>query len=210
MVPGVVAQGGEGQLHVEAGSLGDHTLGLLNDDPAVEGVLELLVEDLGFEGGAVLEDGNSRDVSQGLGRLDVVFSHLARVEVEQVEGADDGATQAHGKRVYRADPGGERLPSEPGPASVDLGQVLVHNGPAAHVTVQARAFPGLQLEQFQQPHGLTGRRHHSQVAVGPDQHEPGRVDTQYVNAAVGQQGEQLHHVELRHQRVGQLNERPGE
>ena len=31
---------------------------LLYDDAAVEGVLELLVQDLGFEGGAVLEDGD--------------------------------------------------------------------------------------------------------------------------------------------------------
>ena len=49
MVPGVRAQGREGLSRVEACSLGDDALGLLDDDAAIGGVLELLVEDLGLE-----------------------------------------------------------------------------------------------------------------------------------------------------------------
>ena len=55
MVAGMVAQGRERPLHVEVFSFGDHSLGLFDDDPAVECVLEFLVDDLGFEGGAVLD-----------------------------------------------------------------------------------------------------------------------------------------------------------
>jgi hypothetical protein len=39
VVAGMVAQGRERLLHVEAGSFGHHPFGLLDDDPAVEGVL---------------------------------------------------------------------------------------------------------------------------------------------------------------------------
>ena len=81
MVAGMVTQGRERLLHVEAFSLCDDPLGLLDDDPAVERMLELLVDDLGFEGGAVLEDGDGRDVGQGLGGVDVGFVHFAGLPV---------------------------------------------------------------------------------------------------------------------------------
>ena len=90
------------------------------------------------------------------------------------------------------------------------GEVLVHDRLAAAVTVQAGTFLGLQLEQFQEPHGLAGGGHHPQVAVGPGQHETGGGDVEHLDAAVGQPGQQLDHVEVRHQRVGQLHQRPDE
>ena len=114
VVAGVVAQRGEGLFHVEAGAFGDHALGLLDDDAAVEGVVELLVDDLGLERGAVLEDGDGGDVGEGLGGVDVGLSHLARLGVEQVEGADDGAPQPHGQGVHRVEAGGERLGARTG------------------------------------------------------------------------------------------------
>ena len=51
--------------------LGQHPFGLLDDDAAVERVVELLVDDLGLEGGAVLEDGDGGDVGERLGGGDV-------------------------------------------------------------------------------------------------------------------------------------------
>ena len=100
---------GERLLHVEAVPLGDHAFGLLDDDAAVERVVELLVEDLGLERGAVLEDGDGGDVGERLGGVEVGWSHLAGLDVEQVEGADDGAAQPHRQRVHRVEAGGERL-----------------------------------------------------------------------------------------------------
>ena len=76
-------------------SLGDHPLGLLDDDPAGEGLGELLVEELGVERGAVLEDGDGGDVGERLRGDDVVVAQGACREAEQVEDADDVAAQAH-------------------------------------------------------------------------------------------------------------------
>ena len=115
-----------------------------------------------------------------------------------------------GKRVHRVEAGGERLGRESGPAAVDRGQVLVHDRLAGAVAVEAGAFLGLQLEQLQHAHGLAGGGHHPQVAVGGDQHEPGGADVEHVDATVGEQGQQLHDVEVGDERVGQLHERPGE
>ena len=41
-------------------------------------MVELLVDDLGLERGAVLEDGDGGDVGERLGGVDVGLSHLAR------------------------------------------------------------------------------------------------------------------------------------
>jgi len=75
-------------------------LALLDDDAAIERVLALLVDDLGFERGAVLEDGDGGDIGQSLGGFDIGPAHFARLQVEQVEGSDDGAPQPHGQRVH--------------------------------------------------------------------------------------------------------------
>ena len=75
-----------------------------------------------------------------------------------------------------------------GPAAVDRGQVVVHDRLAGAVAVEAGAFLGLQLEQLQHAHGLAGRGHHPQVAVGRGQHEPGGADVEHLDAAVGQHG----------------------
>jgi hypothetical protein len=49
VVAGMVAQGREGLSHVAACSLGHHPFGLFDHEAAVEGVLELLVDDLGLD-----------------------------------------------------------------------------------------------------------------------------------------------------------------
>jgi hypothetical protein len=79
---------------------------------------------------------------------------------------------------------------------------LVHDRLAAAVAVQARAFLGLQLEQFQDPHGLSGGGHHPQVPVESNQHQASGPHVEHLDATVGEQAQQLDHVEVGHQRVG--------
>ena len=43
------AQCGEGFLRTDRLTLGDHAFGLLDDNAAIEGVIELIVEDLSLE-----------------------------------------------------------------------------------------------------------------------------------------------------------------
>jgi hypothetical protein len=85
--------------------------------------------------------------------------------------------------------GGERFGREAGPAAVDRGQVLVQDWLAGAVTVQARAFLGLQLKELQDPHGFAGGGHHPQVAAGSGEHESGGGDVEHLDAPVGKPGE---------------------
>ena len=79
------AQEVEGLVHAEVLPFGDHALGLFDDHPAVEGVAELLVDELGLERGAVLENGDGGHVGQRLGGTNVGVSQLAGLDMEQVE-----------------------------------------------------------------------------------------------------------------------------
>ena len=99
VVAGVVAQPRERLLHVEAKPLGQHTFGLLDDDAAVQSIVELLVHDLGLLGSAVLENGDGGDVGESLGGDDVGCVHRALVDPEQVQGADDRAPQSQRQGV---------------------------------------------------------------------------------------------------------------
>jgi hypothetical protein len=64
VVAGVFPQQRECLLHREASALGDHSFGLLD---AVERVVELLVENVSFECGAVLKDGDGGHIGERLG-----------------------------------------------------------------------------------------------------------------------------------------------
>ena len=142
--------------------------------------------------------------------VDVGRSHRPWLAVEQVEGTDHSAAQAHRQGVDRVVAGGDGFGHEPGPAAVDRGQVLVHDWLTRSIAVEARALLRLQLEQFQHPHRLAGRRHHPQLPVGCDQHQSSCVDVEHVDAAISEKRQQLHHVEVGDQRVGQLHERSRE
>jgi hypothetical protein len=178
---------------------------LFDHDAAVEGVLQLLVQELGLLRFSLLKDGDCGDISEGLGALHVHPSHFVRVAAEQVEGTYDGAPQPHGQGLDRAKAGGERLSGELGPTGADHGEVGSQDRGTAAVAVEARAFLGLQFEQFQHSHGLAGGSHHPQLAVGPGQHEPRRTDLEHFDTAVSQPGQELDYVEVGDQRVGQLD-----
>ena len=112
--------------------------------------------------------------------------------------------------MHRREPGGERFGREAGPLVVAGGEVLVQHGFTGAVGVEAGSFLGLVLEQFEQPHGLVRRGHDPEVSFRGDQHETGRSDVEYVDAAVGEQAQQLDDVEVRDEGVGEVDEGPGQ
>jgi hypothetical protein len=106
-------------------------------------------------------------VGERLGHGDVDLVDAALSRVEEIQGADDPAVHTQGQRVHRTKPCFERFGCEPGPTAIDRGEVLVHDGFAAAVAVEAGTFLGLQLEQLEETH----RGHHPQVAVWCDKHD---------------------------------------
>jgi len=76
--------------------------------------------------------------------------------------------------------------------------------------VEARTFGVLELEELNELHGLAGRGHEVQDALSVDeQHACGR-GIKELDAALAQKGQQFDHVEVVHQRVGQLDEGAGQ
>ncbi len=134
----------------------------------------------------MLQDRDGRDVGEGLGGVDVGLPHLTRLEMEQVEGADDRAPQPHRQGMDGVEASGERLRREVGPAVVAGEQVLVHDRDAGAVAVEARALSSLELEQLEHAHGLGRRSHHAQLAVRSSEHDAGGSDVEHVDAAVGE------------------------
>jgi hypothetical protein len=55
VVAGVVPEGSEGGIHVQAQAFSEFAFGLFDDDPAVEGGLQLLADDFGAAQGASWE-----------------------------------------------------------------------------------------------------------------------------------------------------------
>ena len=86
---------------------------------------------------------------------------------------------------------------------------MVDDGMAAAVAVQAGSFLRLQLEQFDDAHGLVGGCHQSQLAVGGDEHDPGGGDVEDLDAAIRQGGQQVDDVEVVDEVVGELDEGAG-
>lgn len=88
VVSGVGPQPGECLRDVHAGSFGDQTFGLLDDDPACQGIGELLAEVLRFDRDSVLHDAHAGQVSETLGDDNIVLGHRGLFDAEEVEGAD--------------------------------------------------------------------------------------------------------------------------
>ena len=76
----------EGAVHVDVGGLAHLAFGLLDHDPAVEGLAELEVEDLGVDGDLVLDDGDSGDVGHALGGGHVRFLVIAPRALSKLNG----------------------------------------------------------------------------------------------------------------------------
>ena len=65
-IPGIRPQPGEGLVHVDPLALGDHSLRLLDGDPAFQRMLQMSLTDRGVSDGLILDDGNARHVAQRL------------------------------------------------------------------------------------------------------------------------------------------------
>jgi hypothetical protein len=111
-------------------------------------VVELLVDKLGLDDAAMVDDGDRGDVGRCLRHSDIVGREGARLDVEEVEGAQHDTSQPEGQSAGGAEPGADGFGSEAGPATVDGGHALVDNRFTGAVTVQAGTFLILQFEQL--------------------------------------------------------------
>jgi hypothetical protein len=209
LAAGAVAQECERVGHVEPEAFGQHALGLLDQDPAVQRVLQLFGEGVTMADGALLQQADGGDVGQGLGDPAGAVVEGARVGVEEIQGADHVGAQAHGDGVHRreADLGGSDDETRP---SAGGGQVGHGHGPAGPETVHARALVGLQLEQLQQPGPLRRSGHHLQGISLVGQEQPGRGDAEQLYASFGQHVQEVDHVEVIDKRVSHLDEHVGQ
>ena len=129
---------------------------------------------------------------------------------EQVQRADDLVAQPHGQGLHGGEPGLAGGRREPRPPRRLGRQVRGGDGPTRPEAVQARPLIALQLEQLEQPGGLAGGSHHAQLTARVSQQQPGGGDVKQLRAAVGQDVQEVDHVEADHQRVSQLDERRGQ
>ena len=139
-----------------------------------------------------------------------VVAERAPSGAEQVQRADHLPPQPQGHRVGGAEPDlacgpGEDRPPVRGGGEVDVGDDL-----AGGEAVQARPLLLLQLEELQQARGLVGVRDQSQVAALVVEHQPRGVGVDQLDAALGEGLQQVHHVELLDQGVGQFDEDLGQ
>src|SRR5680860_1745526 len=73
----IVPDQGEGVTHVDVMRVREHALGLLDQYPAVEGVLQLSAHHVALPDGTFLQDADGRDVRERLHGLRAVsYTHL--------------------------------------------------------------------------------------------------------------------------------------
>ena len=189
--------------------LGEDSLGLLDDDAAVQRQLQLPGHDLLLAHGAFLQDADGGHVHQGGGRHHYRRVQSVRRGPEQVQRPDDLVAQPHRDGVHPGIAhlqrgGGEPRPSRCGAVGADVAD---DDGLPGAVAVQARSLVVLDLEQLHDP-GLLGRgRHQPQRAPAVGQQQPGRVHLQQLDAPVGERLQELHQVIPGDQGVRQFHER---
>jgi hypothetical protein len=205
---GVVAQHDERLAHVKAEALGQLALGLLDDDPAVQRRLQLLVERVAAAYAALVQQADGGHVGQRLTDPHILGVEAAGGLAEEVEGADDLVPQSHRERLHGGDPRQPRGYRELRPAFVgaEVGRCDRQAGPEA---VQARALVAFQLEQLQQPRRLARGGDHAQLAARVRKQQADSRDVQQPGATVRQQVQEVNDVEVGDHRVRQLNERLG-
>ena len=147
---GVAAQPVERGVHGQAVVLGEHALGLFDDDPAVEGGLELFVDDLAAADRPFLQDADGGHVGQRLPEGQVGVGQRAGAAVEQVQRADRLAAQPQRQRVHRPEPAGLRDRGGEHRPLVGDGEVGHADRGGGAVAVQAGSLLVLQLQQLHQ------------------------------------------------------------
>jgi hypothetical protein len=142
----VVAQDAERLVHVQAEAFGELALGLLDDDPAVQRGLQLLIHGVAVAHAALVQQADGGHVGQSLAHTYVRGSQGTRDGAEQVQRADDLVAQPHGQGLHGGEPGLLGGGGEPGPALRIGRQVGGGDGPASAEAVQAGTLVVLQLK----------------------------------------------------------------
>jgi hypothetical protein len=190
-------------------SLRDGALGLLDDDPAVQRSLQLLGQDRPASHGAFLQEPDGGHVREGLGDVDVGRVPAGGVVTEHADSADDLVPQPERERVHRQVPRFGRTGRELWPAVLGVTQGGVHDRLAVPERVQAGPFVHLDLEQLESPDVLVGARHELQVPALVRQQDPDVRVADQLGRAVRDHDEELDHVEVVDQGIGQLDEHVG-
>ncbi len=158
----------------------------------------------------MLEDADGRHIGEGLRGDEIGVGERPRVGPQEVQRPDDLVAQVHRQRINRCPARGQGLGSEPRPTVPSVREVLAVHGRAGPETVQARAVVVLDLEQLEHLHRVAGRRRHPESTRTVGEEQPGLGQAEEVHATGGQDGEEVDDVEVGHQRVGHIDERPGE
>src|SRR3984957_12207844 len=98
--PGAVTQEAERLVHVHPEALGELALSLLDDHPAVQRGLQLLVQGVAVAHAALVQQADGGHVGQRLADADVRGRQGARDGAEQVQRADDLLPQPHRQRLH--------------------------------------------------------------------------------------------------------------
>ena len=203
-VAGLVPQQRERLVDVDAQPLGEFALGLLDDDPAVQRGLQLLVEGIAVAHAALMQQADGGHVGQRLANLDAVCVEGTWGGAEKVERADDLVAQPHRQGLHGGEAGLSGGGGELGPALVST-QVGGCDGVPGAEAVQAGPLVALQLEQLKQPGGLAGGGHHTQFSARIGQQQPGGGNVQQLGAAGGQHVQEVDDVEVGDHGVGKLD-----
>lgn len=126
---------------------------------------------------------------------------------EDIEDTDAFIPETHGHGVDRDEAGGPGGGDEPGPPADLRAKVLDRERLARPEALQTRAFLVLQLEELQRSGPFIRGGHQVQRATGVGQKNPGFGRIQALESPMDEEIEEIHHVEVIDQRVGQLNER---
>ncbi len=165
---------GEGIRQVNPGSLGQHALGLLDHDPAVQRDAQLRVQQQRLLAGAMLHNAQRGQVGEGAGDDQVGLFHRGLAGAQQVQGAQSRVAQPQRDGERGGESGLNGCLGKGRPAASAGLENLVTDWLASAEGIQAGPFPGLQLKQLKQPHRLAGGRYESQVARWRGEHDAGR------------------------------------
>jgi len=90
----------EGLVHIQAKALGELALGLLDDDPAVQRGLQLLIQGVAMAHAALVQQADGGHVGPGLADSHASGVKGARGGAEQVQRADDLLAQPHRQGLH--------------------------------------------------------------------------------------------------------------
>jgi hypothetical protein len=181
--------------------------GLLDQDPATQGGLQLLGEEADIVEGPMLEDRDRRGVGERLGNEHVLRIEGSGIGTEEIERPDDLLAETDRQGMNRAIAGVQRDRDESWPAAEAPRKVLVDHGLAGAEAVQAGSFPGLKLKQFNDSQLVGRRRQDPQGAVGCGEEQPGGRGVEELDAAFNQRLGHVDDVEVVHKGVRQLQKR---